>query len=123
MTILAAAASRYPGQEERLTRGITLDLRDLPDGLVGVAYKSAVLLDTDAGGHGWFVDPTPATDEEFIAGVAPKGSPAHGKMDLLSVLSHEMGHILFSPLGDTMQLLGGSLIVCAALLSVLEREG
>ncbi|MGB7819022.1 MAG: hypothetical protein WBL35_09865, partial [Ornithinibacter sp.] len=93
-SILAAAASRYPGQEERLTTGITLELKDLPDGLVGVAYKSSILLDTDAGGHGWFVDPTPGVDEEFIAGVAPKGSPAYGKMDLLSVLSHEMGHVL-----------------------------
>ncbi len=51
-------------------------------------------------GHGWFVDVTPWDDVEFSrdpadgalrAGV---GSAAAGRMDLLTVIAHELGHVL-----------------------------
>jgi hypothetical protein len=59
-----------------------------------------VLLDATADGWGWFVDPTPADDSEFVV---PAGgqelqalpcSPALGRMDLLTVVEHELGHVL-----------------------------
>jgi hypothetical protein len=59
-----------------------------------------VLLDFNAGGFGWFIDLTPADDSEFAFaadaahGTAPAGSPAYGQMDLLTVVMHELGHVL-----------------------------
>jgi hypothetical protein len=52
-----------------------------------------VAVDPDGAGHGWFVDPTPHQDEEFVGGVARPGTAAEGRMDLLSVVLHEMGHL------------------------------
>jgi hypothetical protein len=63
-----------------------------------------------AGGHvqidnregsviGWFVDPTPALNEEFLSGFTPYhlrgrlGTPAGEDYDLLTVLNHELAHI------------------------------
>ena len=57
-----------------------------------------ITLDIDAAGNGWFVDLTPQDDREFggrgSVQVAGSGSAAAGRMDLLSVLAHEMGHAL-----------------------------
>jgi parallel beta-helix repeat protein len=56
-----------------------------------------VLLDASAAGHGWFVDPTPQQDEEFVAGAAGQpqtavpGGPADGRVDLLTALVQELG--------------------------------
>jgi hypothetical protein len=59
-----------------------------------------VALDATADGWGWFIDPTPATDSEFAVPAggsqldARPGSPAWGHMDLLTVVEHELGHVL-----------------------------
>ena len=51
-----------------------------------------IVVDVDAAGHGWFVDPTLADDKEFgLDGIARNGAAA-GRMDLLTVLAHELGH-------------------------------
>jgi hypothetical protein len=74
-------------------------LVDLPGRALGLAVGRTILLDRDAAGHGWFVDPTPADDEEFAAGqvvevlLAPAGSPAFGRIDLITALGHELGHM------------------------------
>jgi hypothetical protein len=51
-----------------------------------------IMLDRTADGYGWFVDPTPGDDSEFGPGTVK--SPAHGHIDLLSVVAHELGHLL-----------------------------
>jgi hypothetical protein len=62
--------------------------------------STVVRLDATAAGYGWFIDPTPADDAEFGAGAGPRelwavpGSPAFGRMDLLTVVEHELGHVL-----------------------------
>jgi VCBS repeat-containing protein len=68
---------------------------------VGEGASAAITLDTNAAGHGWYVDPTPLDNtDEYLptsqAGVwqAKAGSDAAGKMDMLSVLLHEYGHAL-----------------------------
>jgi hypothetical protein len=58
-----------------------------------------ILIDMSAAGHGWFVDSTPMRDEEFRNSfgdvlIAKAGSDAFGRMDLLTVLEHEIGHAL-----------------------------
>jgi hypothetical protein len=51
-----------------------------------------------AAGHGWFVDDTPYESSEYrlIDGTlsAEPNSDAYGKMDLLTTVMHEIGHVL-----------------------------
>ena len=53
-----------------------------------------------AAGYGWFVDPTPGDDREFANLLDPytlgagHGSAAAQRVDLLTTVMHEMGHVL-----------------------------
>ena len=60
---------------------------------------NVVVIDVNAAGYGWFVDTTPADSTEFSSSTggalkATASSPAYGRMDLLSVVMHEIGHVL-----------------------------
>jgi Ca2+-binding RTX toxin-like protein len=55
---------------------------------LGVSGEDTIYIDADAAGYGWFVDPTPWDDVEFTGGTAPAG------MDLMTVVMHELGHVL-----------------------------
>ena len=53
----------------------------------------------NAAGYGWFVDDSPFDSSEFTLDadgnlVADEASEAFGHMDLLTVVMHELGHIL-----------------------------
>ena len=70
---------------------------DLPNNLLGLAAGHVVWIDQDATGFGWFVDSTPDTDEEFGLNSHESrysAAAAAGRMDLLTVLAHELGHLL-----------------------------
>jgi hypothetical protein len=74
-------------------------------GDLGLAYPGdqRAVFSADAAGSGWFVDPTPLADEEFRPGApgAPRTaqteSAAAGRVDLLTVVLHEMGHLAGLP--------------------------
>ena len=77
----------------------TVSFAELGDGLLArTLVDGTILLDVSAAGHGWFVDSTPLEDSEFESSinggllVATATGPADGKIDLLSVLVHEIGH-------------------------------
>ena len=60
-----------------------------------------VTVDTTAAGHGWYIDSTPLDNtDDFLPTADPNiwkakpGTAAAGKMDMLSVLLHEYGHVL-----------------------------
>jgi microcystin-dependent protein len=72
----------------------TFSITDMPDGRLGTVFVTHVTLDDDAGGRGWFIDPTPGDDSEFEDGVGPAG------VDLLTAIMHEMGHVLGMGHGD-----------------------
>jgi hypothetical protein len=58
-------------------------------------WTASILVDVDAAGNGWFVDRTPGDDREFADGagvLVARAGAATGRMDLLSVLEHELGH-------------------------------
>ncbi len=85
--------------QQTLIAGVRVAIADLPGAELGSTGGRSITLDIDAAGHGWFVDPTPARDEEFnFRGgderTAIPGSAAEDRMDLLSVVLHELGHIL-----------------------------
>ncbi|MCA9068514.1 MAG: FG-GAP repeat protein, partial [Planctomycetaceae bacterium] len=75
---------------------IDLEVADLPDGELGRALPGRILIDVDAAGYGWFIDTTPFDDSEFSLGSALNAidPSAIGRVDLLSVVLHELGHQL-----------------------------
>src|SRR5262249_41538995 len=64
---------------------------DLPGATLGLASGQTIWLDGNAAGWGWFVDRTPWEDSEFTT---PGDQGEQGRMDLLTVLMHELGHVL-----------------------------
>ena len=66
----------------------------LPAGTLGLSEVATgqVEISADAAGYGWFVDANPLLDQAFVNGVALPGSAAANRMDLLTVVLHEMGH-------------------------------
>lgn len=90
-------------------------MTDLPDDLLALNAGDVVWIDDDAAGAGWFVDPTPSDDAEFRARGrgrelrATGHSPAAGRVDLLTVLLHELGHVLGLDHGETAGLMAPTL--------------
>ena len=74
--------------------GIPLEIADLPDNVLGLALDDRILLDRDAAGRGWFVDPTPDVEEEFNPTGRAIALSAINRVDLLTVVLHELGHAL-----------------------------
>jgi subtilisin family serine protease len=69
---------------------IQVRIADLPGNLLGLGTGSTIWVDRNAAGWGWFVDATPHDASEFAF---PRG-PARRRVDLLSVVAHELGHAL-----------------------------
>jgi hypothetical protein len=80
--------------------GLEVTIADLAGTTLGYTVGNLVTLDLDAAGYGWFIDGSPEDNVEFRLRVdenvvaATPGSDASGRMDLLTVLTHELGHVL-----------------------------
>jgi hypothetical protein len=70
---------------------IRIQIANLGGRTLGLAAGHTIYLDANAAGWGWFVDPTPRSDSEFTT---PGNQGEQNHMDLLSVLDHELGHVL-----------------------------
>jgi hypothetical protein len=101
--VLDAAIHRFATmavdeEVQQLLRSTIVEVADLPGDLLGFAAASTIVIDVNACGYGWFVDATPDDDAEFHVAngrfVAADDQPAAGRVDLLTVLAHELGHIL-----------------------------
>jgi hypothetical protein len=69
----------------------TIQVADLGGSTLGLTVGNTIWIDDDAAGWGWFLDSTPSDDRE----VRRRGDQGEtGRMDLLTVLMHEMGHTL-----------------------------
>ncbi len=78
-------------------RNIDIVLTDLDGTLLGLQTPGRIYLDRTAAGRGYFVDLTPHDDEEFLnenGRLIARDPQAQGRVDLLSVLLHELGHAL-----------------------------
>ncbi|MHC4088881.1 MAG: hypothetical protein ACYSVY_01125, partial [Planctomycetota bacterium] len=79
---------------------VNFEVADLYGLTLGYTEGGTVFIDDDAAGHGWFIDATPYDDVEFrrrngdSALLATLANTAYGDMDLLTVVMHEMGHLL-----------------------------
>jgi hypothetical protein len=91
--------------------GVVFTVGDLKGLALAQTVGRIIVLDADAAGHGWFIDPTPSDDKEFPnrSGdelAAPSSSAAYGRIDLLTVVMHEIGHLLGfdhdSPVGGAL---------------------
>src|SRR5207302_9808584 len=71
--------------------GIDVRIVDLGGTTLGLAAGHTITLDDNAAGWGWFVDKTPWEDSEFTT---PGNQGEQHRMDLLTVLEHELGHLL-----------------------------
>jgi cyclophilin family peptidyl-prolyl cis-trans isomerase len=102
--IVAEAEKRWEAelgtQATAALAGITIGVANLPAGMLGETVGSTIIIDQDAAGYGWFVDPTPGDDAEFTVAAgpytlaAPQGTAAASRADLLTTVMHEMGHVL-----------------------------
>lgn len=79
---------------------VTVEVTDLTGAALAVFDNGVIRVDRDAAGLGWFVDATPQDSLEFSATStanqwrAATASPAFARYDLLTVLTHELGHAL-----------------------------
>jgi hypothetical protein len=73
-----AAAGIAPAQLRALSQ-VTVGIADFPGPWLGMAFPGAIWIDPDAAGYGWSLDPV---------------RPVSGKVDLLTVVAHELGHEL-----------------------------
>ena len=91
--VLPEALHRWQAVGVDTSRLASIDIRiaDLGGTVLGQASGSTIWLDDNAAGWGWFVDPTPGDDSEFTT---PGDQGEQNRMDLLSVLMHEVGHVL-----------------------------
>ncbi len=81
---------------------VKIQIVELPQNQLAKAdtHSNTIYLDVNAAGWGWFADPTPQFNEEFrdtaVPGIfaAELFSGADGQIDLLTVLIHELNHLL-----------------------------
>ncbi|QDT41467.1 hypothetical protein Pan241w_15280 [Gimesia alba] len=93
------SATGLTAEELDRLQSVSFVLADLPDAMLGGANSSTILIDVNAAGYGWFVDDSPFDNSEFTLDadgnlVADEASAAFGRMDLLTVVMHELGHVL-----------------------------
>jgi hypothetical protein len=113
------AAGISPAQVNELEQTqFTID--DIPTATVlGVTLTHQVIIDSNAAGYGWYVGTASRSNAAFSQQVATSelradpNSPAAGRMDLLTVVMHEMGHELglpdFDPQSNPYSLMNGIL--------------
>jgi PKD repeat protein len=94
--IVAEAVARWEAtglspEQVELLRGVQIMVGDLGGAYLGMEYSGTIWIDDDAAGWGWFVDTTPWDDSEFTM---PGDQGEQDHMDLLTVVMHEMGHVL-----------------------------
>jgi hypothetical protein len=97
-SVFAAAVERWAAAGADVSRlaNVQIKIAKLSGGDLGLTEGNTIWLDVNAAGYGWFVDATPQNDNAFTT---PGDHGQQGHMDLLTVLDHELGHVL--GLGDS----------------------
>lgn len=78
---------------------VELNIADLPDGAIGEANGLSITIDSTANEVGWFIDQTPNDNSEYESQsdgnyIATSDGGAGQGIDLLTVVAHELGHVL-----------------------------
>ncbi len=97
--VAAGASAAQKAQMEYAAAHIIID--DLPNSgfLANSDEHGIITIDGNAAGWGWFIDSTPADNAEFHTTTVPNqlmanGGNAASHIDLLTVLVHELGHVI-----------------------------
>jgi hypothetical protein len=106
-SVVAAAVAQWAAAgasaaQLAMLAALTFTVADLAGTRVGEQTPGHILIDPSAAGHGWFVDSTPNDNSEFTRAANAAGTDldtdpsnaAAGHLDLLTAVSHEMGHAL-----------------------------
>jgi hypothetical protein len=137
-SIVAEAIQRLEtqlgSQVEAALAGVKVEVANLSGKTLGEALGNTIWIDNNAAGYGWFVDPTPADDTEFVKQsgsgslAGQKGTSAATRVDLLTTVMHEMGHVLGYNDDATGDLMDGALpigirrVAVDEVLATLHRE-
>jgi hypothetical protein len=93
--LLTEALARWQaaGVDTATLGNISIQIGNLGGRTLGLADEvhHTIWLDDNAAGWGWFVDRTAWDDVEFTT---PGNQGEQNRMDLLTVLEHELGHLL-----------------------------
>ncbi|MGI9442140.1 MAG: choice-of-anchor Q domain-containing protein [Rubripirellula sp.] len=101
--LMAWHASGADARELRQLAGVSVTISDLPGNVLARTAGRTIVLDHDAAGNGWFVDPSPWDHVEFGGTRAAGWTQGAGyatsrvaadRIDLLTTLTHEFGHLL-----------------------------
>ena len=98
--LIQAATEQWSamGVNKTHLNAVQFEVADLPGGTLGLYRNGVIQIDHDAAGTGWFIDQTPLSVDEFASRgnsgelLADKDSAAFGHVDLLTVITHELGH-------------------------------
>jgi hypothetical protein len=106
-SVVAAAISQWEhagasASQIAALHAIAFSVANLAGDTIGARTPGHIVIDADAAGHGWFVDSTPGDNSEFTHAANASGTDlytdaanaAAGHLDLLTVVTHEMGHEL-----------------------------
>ena len=91
------AAAGATADQVAAMRAVSVSVADLGGLTLGESNVGTIVLDSDAAGWRWFVDATPGDDSEYagtgtrLAAIDKLGM-AGTRIDLLTVLTHELGH-------------------------------
>ena len=76
------------GSVDFRVENMTVDVAPLPSSYLGLTFGNTILISPNAAGYGWYINPS-----------STNASVPAGRVDLLTVLVHEVGHML--GYGDT----------------------
>jgi len=102
-SLIGAAIARWEATgltapQLALLHSVTFSIEDMPGWYLGSAAPGHVILDSNAAGNSWFIDPTPLDDSEFSGSgtqlTATTTGGAAGRVDALTTVMHELGHQL-----------------------------
>ena len=98
-TVVQGVSPDLSKEEQQRLSDIKVEVVDLEGAALGQAKASTIYIDINAAGYGWFVDQKPLDHSEYhydsqLSLIALPGGEAEGRVDLWTVIRHELGHLL-----------------------------